>query len=54
MTNGSDRDTAGHLPDCPHCGQPAATVTIRGPMDRIVNPCGCRVDPVTIANPRRE
>lgn len=31
--------------DCPLCGQPVASVTIRGPTTAVVGPCGCRMPP---------
>lgn len=41
----TDQSTA--LP-CPNCGGPIRTVTVRGPFDGIVAPCGCRVPPDAI------
>ncbi len=31
--------------NCPLCGRSLTTVTIRGPMEGIVSPCGCRLPP---------
>ncbi|GAB3033874.1 hypothetical protein [Natronobiforma cellulositropha] len=28
---------------CPRCGTPMVLVTVRGPSDRRVSPCGCRL-----------
>ncbi len=30
------------LDSCPRCGQPVATITVRGPADASYQPCGCR------------
>ncbi|ELY50795.1 hypothetical protein [Natronococcus jeotgali] len=41
-------DAASTLPDCPVCGRPIATVTLTGPTDGVVSPCGCRIVPVAL------
>ncbi|WP_263020953.1 hypothetical protein [Natronobiforma cellulositropha] len=31
------------LARCPRCGGPMTVLTVRGPGDRRVSPCGCRL-----------
>ncbi|WP_263017722.1 hypothetical protein [Natronobiforma cellulositropha] len=31
------------LERCPRCGEPMVLVTVRGPGDQRVSPCGCRL-----------
>ncbi|WP_169330921.1 hypothetical protein [Natronococcus occultus] len=40
-----DAADASSRPDCPLCGRPIAMVTLTGPTDGVVSPCGCRVVP---------
>ncbi|GAB3038634.1 hypothetical protein [Natronobiforma cellulositropha] len=39
----TDDDSAPALSPCPRCGDPMVLVTVRGPGDRRVSPCGCRL-----------
>lgn len=48
----SQRHVDSDLPNnCPRCGDPVASVTISGPSEAQVTPCGCDVHPETL-NPR--
>ncbi|MFB1065406.1 MULTISPECIES: hypothetical protein [unclassified Natrinema] len=38
-------------PDCPRCGEPVATLTVIGPEDGYVGPCGCHMPPELLPNP---
>ncbi|WP_226039014.1 hypothetical protein [Natrinema sp. DC36] len=38
-------------PDCPRCGEPVATLTVIGPEDGYVGPCGCHMPPEMLPNP---
>jgi transposase len=33
------------LPDCPLCGTPIWAVSVIGPLEATVSPCGCTVTP---------
>ncbi|MFC3958845.1 hypothetical protein [Halovivax cerinus] len=46
---GVDGDgTASGLSRCPRCDRPVAVLTICGPMDARVGPCGCRLSVVEV------
>ncbi|WP_436347563.1 hypothetical protein [Natronorubrum sp. FCH18a] len=40
------------LPECPTCGNPVTSVTVRGPTEGTAHPCGCHLWPVALENPR--
>ncbi|QSW98981.1 hypothetical protein [Haloterrigena alkaliphila] len=46
-------ETAGPAarPTCPDCDAPVLTVTVVGPTDGFVAPCGCRIAPLALEAP---
>ena len=36
--------------NCPICGGPIGYISRRGPMDAIVNPCGCQLGSVSVTD----
>ncbi|WP_436343769.1 hypothetical protein [Natronorubrum sp. FCH18a] len=52
MPNDTDPDASPARPTCPSCDTPIAVVTVVGPTDGHVSPCGCRVPPAALEGPR--
>ncbi|WP_083902487.1 hypothetical protein [Natronorubrum sulfidifaciens] len=46
----SESETTGGF-DCPSCGSAAGMVTVFGPTEGVVSPCGCRVPPDALESP---
>ncbi|WP_337652967.1 hypothetical protein [Halomontanus rarus] len=44
-TDGSDLEVPDETPahTCPNCGESAFQTIVRGPADRVFDPCGCRI-----------
>ncbi|MDQ2049068.1 hypothetical protein RBH26_01080 [Natronolimnohabitans sp. A-GB9] len=40
-----DSPSMSSVPDCPSCGSSVASMTVLGPTDGVVAPCGCRIAP---------
>lgn len=40
----------GEIPNCPVCNRPVRAMTVRGPTEATVEPCGHKVDPTQIDN----
>ncbi|WP_226006071.1 hypothetical protein [Natrinema salinisoli] len=36
-------------PDCPHCGRPVTAISVVGPTEAYVSPCGCEIAPGLLA-----